>query len=113
MTLLAENGAAPDWVQVGNEINPGILLPAGSLQENPKQLASFLNAGYEAVKECVPAAQVITHLSCVNIREVCDPFLDTFFCIGRRDGYFGLFLLSLLVQYDPGDQGKEGDGAFL
>lgn len=89
MTLLAENGAAPDWVQVGNEINPGILLPAGSLQENPKQLVSFLNAGYEAVKECVPAAQVITHLSCVNIREVCDPFLDTFFALGGKTDILG------------------------
>lgn len=50
--------AAPDWVQVGNGINPGILLPAGSLKEHPKELISFLNAGCEAVKECCPACQV-------------------------------------------------------
>lgn len=89
LELLVQNDAAPDWVQVGNEINPGILLPAGSLKEHPKELVSFLNAGYEAVKECCPACQVITHLSCVNIREVCDPFLDTFFELGGKTDILG------------------------
>lgn len=89
MNLFVENGVAPEWVQVGNEINPGLLLPAGSCKEHPEQMIEFLNAGYDAVKECCPGCQVITHISCVNFREFCDPFLDTFFKYGGKTDILG------------------------
>lgn len=89
LQLLAQNDATPDWVQVGNEINPGLLLPAGSMEEHPENLVAFLNAGYDAVKECCPQCQVVTHLSCVNIREVCDPFLEKFFLLGGKTDILG------------------------
>lgn len=89
LRLFVENGIEPEWVQVGNEINPGILLPVGSCKENPKQMIAFLNAGYEAVKECCPKCQVVTHISCVNFREYCDPFLDTFFEHGGKTDILG------------------------
>lgn len=79
MLLLAEHGAAPDWVQVGNEINNGILWPRGSLKEAPGQLVRFLNAGYDAVKEVCPDSQVITHLASVLNDDLCVPFLKNFF----------------------------------
>lgn len=50
-------------MRVGNEINPGILLPHGGLKENPGQLVEFLNMGYDAVKECCPDCKVITHIA--------------------------------------------------
>lgn len=89
LSLFTENGVTPEWVQVGNEINPGILLPMGSCQEHPEQMVAILNAGYEAVKECCPDCQVITHISCVNYREYCDPFLDTFFSLGGKTDILG------------------------
>ena len=82
MTLFVEKGIRPDWVQVGNEINPGLLLPAGSREEHPEQMTAFLNAGYDAVKECCPECQVITHLSCV-------PFWEAFFGNGGKTDILG------------------------
>lgn len=63
LTLLTEHNIYPDWVQVGNEINSGILLPVGSSSGNPQFLVELLNTGYEAVKECCPDCQVVTHIS--------------------------------------------------
>ncbi len=79
LLLLKENNIYPEWVQVGNEINPGIMIPRGGLAENPELLVRFLNAGYDAVKECFPGCQVITHLARVEHHDWCDPFLDNFF----------------------------------
>lgn len=79
LMLLKENDIAPEWVQVGNEINPGVMLPNGSLTEHPKDLVGFLNAGYDAVKECFPECKVITHLAGGENRDLCIPFLDNFF----------------------------------
>ncbi|MCM1154504.1 MAG: glycosyl hydrolase 53 family protein [Roseburia sp.] len=89
LELFTQSGIVPEWVQVGNEINPGILLPAGSCKEHPEQMAAFLNAGYDAVKECCPDCQVVTHISCGNYREYCDPFLETFFKYGGKTDVLG------------------------
>lgn len=90
LTLFVEKGIMPDWVQVGNEINPGLLLPAGSRTEHPEQMTAFLNAGYDAVKECCPECQVITHLSCGTYPEFCDPFWEVFFEHGGKTDILGL-----------------------
>lgn len=88
LTLLTGNDIYPEWVQVGNEINPGILFPQGSLKDHPDDLVAFLNAGYTAVKECCPDCKVITHITGIYRPDFCDPapFLDNFFkCGGKTD----------------------------
>ncbi len=52
-------------------------------------MVSFLNAGYDAVKECFPSCQVITHLSCVNFPEFCEPFWEAFFGNGGKTDILG------------------------
>ncbi len=89
LQLFVANDVIPEWVQVGNEINPGLLLPVGSCKDHPEQMIAFLNAGYEAVKDVCPGCQVITHISCVNYREYCDPFLETFFHFGGKTDILG------------------------
>lgn len=84
LTLLTEHNIYPDWVQVGNEINSGILLPAGSSSANPQFLVELLNAGYEAVKECCPDCQVVTHISGGNDYNMCTRFFDVFFQNGGK-----------------------------
>lgn len=79
LSLLKDNDIYPEWVQVGNEINPGLMLPKAGLEKNPKELVMILNAGYDAVKECFPDCQVITHLAGVDHRDWCEPFLENFF----------------------------------
>ncbi len=60
MTKLKDAGVIPEWVQVGNEINPGMLLPIGNIT-NPSNLAQLINKGYDAVKEVSPTTKVILH----------------------------------------------------
>lgn len=47
---LAEEDLLPEMVQIGNEINPGFLLPHGSRDRWP-QLSRLLNAGIRAVRD--------------------------------------------------------------
>lgn len=61
MTQLKNAGVTPEWVQVGNEIPGGMLLPEGSTDNWP-QLAQLLNKGYEAVKAISPGTKVVLHV---------------------------------------------------
>ena len=54
--------ALPDMVQIGNEINPGMLLPDGSTRDWDK-LSALLKQGYEAVKACSASIQVMLHIA--------------------------------------------------
>lgn len=87
--LFKEAGVAVKWVQVGNEINPGMLLPRGSLKTAPEFLVRLLNAGYEAVKSVMPDTLVITHLNGVNSEGRCCPFLDNFVRQGGKADIMG------------------------
>jgi arabinogalactan endo-1,4-beta-galactosidase len=64
LSLRAE-GVTPELVQLGNEINSGILFPDGSTWNPPNwpNLARFLKAGYKAVKLCSPRTKVMLHLA--------------------------------------------------
>jgi arabinogalactan endo-1,4-beta-galactosidase len=51
------------WVQVGNEINSGMLWPVGNTSNGFAPLAGLINAGYTAVKSVYPGAKVVVHLA--------------------------------------------------
>lgn len=59
---LRDAGVKVSWVQVGNEINSGMLWPLGHTPQFG-HLAAFINAGYAAVKQVDPHAVVIVHLA--------------------------------------------------
>ncbi|ADL51208.1 glycosyl hydrolase 53 family protein [Clostridium cellulovorans] len=60
MNALKAEGITPEWVQVGNEINPGMMLPLGA-EGDFVNLTRLINAGYDAVKAVAPNAKVIIH----------------------------------------------------
>jgi len=62
LNYLKTNGITVTWVQVGNEINSGMLWPLGSTS-NFSQLAQLINSGYNASKTAYPSAKVILHLA--------------------------------------------------
>jgi len=62
LNYLKTNGIAVEWVQVGNEINSGMLWPEGSTS-NFTQLAGLINQGNAAVKAVYPSALVVLHLA--------------------------------------------------
>ncbi len=63
LNALKTAGVTPEWVQVGNETNDGMLWPEGKASANMNNFAQLLNAGYDAVKSVFPNAKVIVHVS--------------------------------------------------
>ncbi|MGW0564598.1 glycoside hydrolase family 53 protein [Streptomyces sp. NPDC003016] len=62
MSALKAQGTTPDMVQIGNEINGGMLWPDGATSHWP-QLAGLLNAGHDAAKAVSPTTAVALHLA--------------------------------------------------
>lgn len=63
MNTLKTNGITPDWVQVGNETNDGMLWEAGRASKNMANFAALVKAGYSAVKSVSSTTKVIVHIS--------------------------------------------------
>ncbi|MCL3777871.1 MULTISPECIES: glycosyl hydrolase 53 family protein [unclassified Actinomyces] len=76
LTALKEAGVDVAYVQVGNEINPGMLWPQGQTWDvDPSDavsvaqwdnLAAFLRAGTQSVRDVFPQARTILHLTNIN-----------------------------------------------
>ncbi len=63
MDTLKMNDITPEWVQVGNETNNGMLWEIGRASTSMSNFAGFVKAGYDAVKAVSPSTLVIVHLS--------------------------------------------------
>ncbi|GAA2683590.1 glycoside hydrolase family 53 protein [Actinoplanes palleronii] len=61
-TALKSQGTTPDSVQIGNEINVGMLWPKGQVVNSDfTALAGLLKQGYNATKACNSSTQVMIH----------------------------------------------------
>jgi len=62
---LKKQHTLPEMVQIGNELNSGMLWPDGHTWNPPNwdNLAQFFTAGYDAVKACSPKTKVMLHLA--------------------------------------------------
>ncbi|MDH4460178.1 MAG: glycosyl hydrolase 53 family protein [Flectobacillus sp.] len=56
-------GVTPEWVQVGNETNNGMLWPEGKATNSMSNFANLITSGNNAVKAVFPSAKVIVHLA--------------------------------------------------
>jgi arabinogalactan endo-1,4-beta-galactosidase len=70
LSALATAGVTPEWVQVGNETNDGMLWPVNTGDPGGRvsvngfaSFAQLINSGYAAVKAVFPNAKVIIHIS--------------------------------------------------
>lgn len=63
LTALKTAGLNPEWVQVGNETNNGMLWPVGQANINMANFALLINAGYNAIKAVNTNTKVIVHIS--------------------------------------------------
>jgi arabinogalactan endo-1,4-beta-galactosidase len=63
LITLRDAGVTPDWVQVGNETNNGMLWPDGQASSNMRNYAWLTATGYNAVKDVFPSTPVIVHLA--------------------------------------------------
>ena len=95
LKALKNAGVTPEWVQIGNETTPGMMLPAGSV-DNPAQLTALNNAGYDAVKAVFPEAKVIVHLDAGNDRWRYDRMFGLLEDNGGKYDMIGMSLYPLL-----------------
>jgi arabinogalactan endo-1,4-beta-galactosidase len=63
LNSLKNAGVTPNWVQVGNETNDGMLWPAGKASTNMNNYAQLILSGYNAVKAVDTSIKVIVHIS--------------------------------------------------
>lgn len=63
LNALKTANVTPEWVQVGNETNDGMLWPIAKASTNMANYAQCINAGYDAVKAVFTNAKVIVHVS--------------------------------------------------
>lgn len=67
LNALKSAGVTVSWVQIGNEINDGMLFPLGGVNgqgdNSWSNLAGLINAGYNAAKSVFPSVQCIIHLA--------------------------------------------------
>jgi len=127
LSALKAEGIEPKWVQVGNEISNGflwtvmgdqwgdpvpdslgrvtILESVGHLHKNPSQYAGLFQAGYDAVKDVFPKAQVIVHLDNGFYQPLYDSNLDTLRKYGAKWDIIGMSL----YPYWALDSGLETD----
>jgi arabinogalactan endo-1,4-beta-galactosidase len=75
LTALKEQGTSPDMVQVGNEINHGMIWPDGDIS-HPDTLAALIRAGIAAIKEVDPSIQVMLHIASGGQNAESRHFLD-------------------------------------
>jgi arabinogalactan endo-1,4-beta-galactosidase len=86
-------GTPPDMVQVGNEINSGMLWPDGHTWDPPNwdNLAQLLTAGHNAVKACSPETLVMLHIAEGGDNELARWWFDN---ITRRNVPFDVIGIS-------------------
>jgi arabinogalactan endo-1,4-beta-galactosidase len=63
LQTLKSSGIMPEWVQVGNETNDGMLWPEGRASANMNNFAQLINSGCDAVKKVDSLIQVIVQIS--------------------------------------------------
>lgn len=63
LKALGDSGVVPEWVQVGNETNDGMLWPDGRASTNMAGYAALISAGARAVREASPTSKVVVHLA--------------------------------------------------
>ncbi len=63
LNTLKANSVIPEWVQVGNETNNGMLWPEGKASVNMTDFASLIKSGYNAVKAVDSSIKVMVHIS--------------------------------------------------
>ncbi|MCL2058669.1 MAG: arabinogalactan endo-1,4-beta-galactosidase [Oscillospiraceae bacterium] len=73
--LLVDNGVVPEWVQIGNEIDPGMMLPDGSTDDFGK-LSRLISAGHDATKAASPASKTMVHLAAFANADFCINYFE-------------------------------------
>ncbi|NLO01109.1 MAG: hypothetical protein GX126_02165 [Bacteroidales bacterium] len=95
LTTFKDAGAAPDVIQIGNEISHGMVWPEGKVldnatEENWAALMSLYIAGQKACREVLPKAKLMIHLALGGENILCREYLDKMNQYGAEFDIIGL-----------------------
>ena len=81
LAAMKEANVAPDIIQIGNEINHGMVWPEGYIDDNAEEsnwaaLMGLYKAGEKAIREVLPRARLMVHLALGGQNTLCRQFLD-------------------------------------
>jgi len=63
LNALKHENLTPEWIQIGNETDNGLLWETGKASVNMKNYAELVRAGYDASKSVFPDTKVMIHVS--------------------------------------------------
>ena len=86
---LKNQGTLPDMVQIGNEINHGLLWPDGHISQ-PDNLAELLKSGVEGVEMVDPEMPVMMHIALGGQNDESVFWLDNMIARGVRFDIIGI-----------------------
>lgn len=89
LRTMDDQGVLPDMVQVGNEINHGLLWPDGHIG-NLDQLAALLKAGVAGARDVAPDMPVMMHLALGGQNDEARFWLDNMIARGVEFDVLGL-----------------------
>jgi beta-galactosidase len=89
LLALKAQGTLPDMVQIGNEINHGMVWPEGHIG-HPDSLAALIIAGIEGVTEVDPSIIIMLHIALGGQNEESVFWLDNMFARGVDCDIIGL-----------------------
>jgi hypothetical protein len=89
LTALKDQGTLPDMVQIGNEINHGMMWPDGHIS-NPDQLAELIKSGIEGVNAIDPKIPVMLHIALGGQNKEAVFWLDNMIARGVKFDIIGL-----------------------
>ena len=89
MQALKDQGTTPDMVQIGNEINHGMIWPDGAVN-NFDNLAQLFFAGTQAVKSVSPATSIMLHIALGGQNDESKFFIDNMISRGVPFDVIGL-----------------------
>jgi arabinogalactan endo-1,4-beta-galactosidase len=92
LTLLKNNNITPEWIQIGNETNNGMLWPEGKASTNMGNFAQLINAGYDAAKAVFTTAKIIVHISNGNDNSLFRWMFDGLTANGAKYDVIGMSL---------------------
>jgi beta-galactosidase len=85
---LKNQGTTPDMVQIGNEINHGMVWPEGHIS-HPDSLAALIKEGARAVKDVDPSVIIMVHIALGGQHDESVYFLDNMISRGVQFDVIG------------------------
>lgn len=111
LTLLKDNDIEPEWVQIGNETNNGMLWDEGKADANMANFASLVTSGYDAAKAVFPNTEIIVHVSNANNLAGYNWIFDGLKVNGGKWDIIGMSYYPTIIEQDESGNSlyKSGD----